>query len=828
MFWPESPEDRARHTLNQMLYRLRRTLGDETVVSHGQDEIGTSADHLRCDVVEFRSALEDTRWEDALALFSGPFLPGFFVSGAPELERWIDEERQAHRRGARDAAVALSEQREREGDFRGAAEWARRAWEIEPSSDSLLRRPLDLLYRLGERSEALLLFESFRRRIAQEYGLEPSAETLELVARIRGAGREGPPAGASRAAATATPDLAEPWEVRHSPAAPVSRTSRGLGGTLSGAGAALVGAAAVAWVFLSSATVTPQSTPLEGTAPVVVVLPVALSGSVSPDYGDLARALTTELTTRLGEIPGLLVVPPETVERHLDETVDPVELGRRLQGDAVVESRLHWQAAGVETSARVVDVGSGETLWDVSHSYPHNELLNAQLDLTVGLASALNVRLSSLPTRDLTFSSDEELRAWSLVSRALDTLAGAGGPLSADREAAARGLIDGALAIDPEYAPAYAALSRIHRTNWNWDRSQVDRLDSAVITAERAVALDPDHYQAQLALSQALGFAAVASPERYPPTIARRRAEAALRAVQLHPGSPEAAGSVGTTFEWAGMVGRSLLWNERARSLRRNWLGVQTNRAHRFWLLGDYESAVEAQRMASELDPRRPRPGAFRVPEYNLSRGRLREARRQIEAVRAADPGNVMTYPVLVYLELVEGNYAAAEELVEELLNREPPVEVINTSNFLTRTVLGFVYLKTGRTREGRRLLEMVLDSHLDRIGVGSGYTGHYDTARILAMLGEPEQAIDRLRIAIDRGWPFYYTEMGLTDPMLDNLREREDFQRIMGDLKAKLDAEREWVHEMLALPGPERFNAMLIDAERQLEVLWRAQRVSR
>jgi hypothetical protein len=45
-----------------------------------------------------------------------------------------------------------------------------------------------------------------------------------------------------------------------------------------------------------------------------------------------------------------------------------------------------------------------------------------------------------------------------------------------------------------------------------------------------------------------------------------------------------------------------------------------------------------------------------------------------------------------------------------------------------------------------------------------------------------------------------------------------------MDELKAKLDAEREWVGEMLALPEPERFHAMLMDAEAQLEVLWEAQ----
>jgi DNA-binding SARP family transcriptional activator/TolB-like protein len=824
MFWPECPEGRARHTLNQMLYRLRRTLGDEVLVSRGQEEIGVCADHLRCDAADFRQALEEARWEDALTLYRGPFLPGFFVSGAPDLERWIDEERQAHRRGARDAALALSEQLDREGDLRGAADWARRAWEIEPASDSLLRRPLTLLHRLGERSEALVLFESFRRRMADEYGLEPSADTLELVARIRAVGAGGREPGGPPPAPAAVPAIATAPAEGRLAAGPASRTERGLGGTLAGAGAALLGAAAVAWIFLSSGSVTPQPAALDRTVPVVVVLPVAVSGSVSPEFGDLTQALTDELTNRLGEVPGLLVVPTESVETYLRETQDPMEVGRRLQGDAVVESRLHWLPSGVGTSSRITDVLTGETLWDASHTYPHNEILNAQLDLTVGLTSALNVRMATLPNRDFTFSSDAELQAWALVSRARDTSAVR--PLSSERAEAARNLIQRALALEADYAPAYAALQLLYLRLWNAHRDEPRWVDSMIAAAERAVALDPDHFASQLSLAQAMRNAALSYPERYPPELLRRGAEAALRAVQLNPGSPEASGVMYPfwTAEAGGGLGRVFLWRERANYLEMNWLGVQNMRTYHFWLLGDYEAAIEAHRLATELDPRDPRPGAFRVPEYNLSRGRLKEARRQIEAVRARDPENVMTVPILVYLDLMEQRFASAEELIEELLSRDPPVEVIATSNFFSRTALGYVYLKTGRVREGRRLLEMVRDVALDRIERGPGYAQVYDLARVYAMLEDPDRAIHWLQVAIDRGWPFYYTEMGPTDPMLENLLENPDFQRMMADLKAELDAEREWVMEMLALPEPERFHAMLMDAEARLEVLWAAQ----
>ena len=56
---------------------------------------------------------------------------------------------------------------------------------------------------------------------------------------------------------------------------------------------------------------------------------------------------------------------------------------------------------------------------------------------------------------------------------------------------------------------------------------------------------------------------------------------------------------------------------------------------------GDTLSLPDEQYSPSRLDPQRPRRSAYRVPEYNLSRGRLKEARQQIEAVRALDPDNV-------------------------------------------------------------------------------------------------------------------------------------------------------------------------------------------
>src|SRR5690242_11415682 len=57
-FWPESDDAHARAALRKALYVLRGSLGDEVLVSHGDDEVGIDSRALWCDASAFRSALD--------------------------------------------------------------------------------------------------------------------------------------------------------------------------------------------------------------------------------------------------------------------------------------------------------------------------------------------------------------------------------------------------------------------------------------------------------------------------------------------------------------------------------------------------------------------------------------------------------------------------------------------------------------------------------------------------------------------------------------------------------------------------------------------------
>jgi DNA-binding SARP family transcriptional activator len=58
--------------------------------------------------------------------------------------------------------------------------------ELAPDDERAVRRLIRLLDRQGNRSAALGVYETFRDRLAADYGVPPSPETLALIAEVRG------------------------------------------------------------------------------------------------------------------------------------------------------------------------------------------------------------------------------------------------------------------------------------------------------------------------------------------------------------------------------------------------------------------------------------------------------------------------------------------------------------------------------------------------------------------------------------------------------------------------------------------------------------------
>src|SRR6476469_4646467 len=90
MFWPEQDDSRARDSLNQAIRFLRQSLGADVIVSRGSEAIGLDWSRMWCDAAEFRAAVAADRLAEALDLYEGELLDGFFAGESRGFEEWLE------------------------------------------------------------------------------------------------------------------------------------------------------------------------------------------------------------------------------------------------------------------------------------------------------------------------------------------------------------------------------------------------------------------------------------------------------------------------------------------------------------------------------------------------------------------------------------------------------------------------------------------------------------------------------------------------------------------------------------------------------------------
>jgi serine/threonine-protein kinase len=187
MFWPGLAESGARRALNQALFAMRTALGRDVIESCGTHGLSVSPQALWCDAVAFDVSLRRGREAEALGLYAGDFAPGLYVSGCSDFDQWVETTRHSLRVRAAHAASSLSAAAAAIGHFEESIAWARRQLEVAPHDESAVRSIIRQLAELGDRAEAVDVYESFAKRLRDELLLDPSPETARLVRDIRSA-----------------------------------------------------------------------------------------------------------------------------------------------------------------------------------------------------------------------------------------------------------------------------------------------------------------------------------------------------------------------------------------------------------------------------------------------------------------------------------------------------------------------------------------------------------------------------------------------------------------------------------------------------------------
>ncbi len=191
LLWGEMPEVDAKNNLRQTLTNLRKSLDEYLSIT--RDSIELTGDYF-LDTAQFeqniRAASPDCLTE-ALDLYQGDLLEGFLVREAPDFEDWLLAERARLREMALFALHTLTEYHTALGQYPVAMNFAARLLAFDPWREEAHRQLMLLQARTGQWSAALAQYETCRRTLEKELGVEPSAETTALYERIRAA-RQGP------------------------------------------------------------------------------------------------------------------------------------------------------------------------------------------------------------------------------------------------------------------------------------------------------------------------------------------------------------------------------------------------------------------------------------------------------------------------------------------------------------------------------------------------------------------------------------------------------------------------------------------------------------
>ena len=377
LLWPELDQDRARAALRHTVYRLRRPLGADAIVSRGDEDIGIDPRIIQCDAAAFEELLDAGSVTEALTLYRGDLLPGFFVPGAPEFERWLDGERARLRGRASSSAWTHAAVCGSTGQPEEAARWARRATSLAPDDEPLLRRVLTLLVQTGDTAGALREYDTFARRLRDDYEASPSPETTELVEQLR---RRGPspvvssPVSARRADVSLTPDTGgELGSTDISPALPAAAAASGAAQPLSGQAPdprsrrrrllplVAVAALALIGVALTWRAVRGGIFGDEPVTPTIAVLPFEVRGSRELEY--LGEGMSDLLSIGLDGVAGLRSADPRlvlTIVRREGRQTDARSARRIAQQ---VGAGLYVTGSVVEAGGRIALTG---TLYDRS------------------------------------------------------------------------------------------------------------------------------------------------------------------------------------------------------------------------------------------------------------------------------------------------------------------------------------------------------------------------------------------------------------------------------------------------------------------------------
>ena len=253
---------------------------------------------------------------------------------------------------------------------------------------------------------------------------------------------------------------------------------------------------------------TPIAAPAVPAAPVEItkvrigellaVLPFRNRSALAED-AYFAEGIHDDLLTQLSKIAGFKVISRTSMMRYENSKLSIREIALELSAGLVLEGAVQRSGDDVRITVPLIDGASDVHLWAETYdrALTTKTVFKIQADIARAVADALQVVLGPADAKALRIGSTKNIRAYEayLQGKLLSALDRA----TPERFTAALALFDRAIALDPKFSEAYARKARTQLASYWFAYSNAAMRDAAIMSVEKARALDPDAIETWMA-----------------------------------------------------------------------------------------------------------------------------------------------------------------------------------------------------------------------------------------------------------------------------------------------------------------------------------------
>jgi adenylate cyclase len=388
--------------------------------------------------------------------------------------------------------------------------------------------------------------------------------------------------------------------------------------------------------------------------PSIAVLPFEnMSGDPEQEY--FADGMVEEIVTALSRFKWLFVIARNSSFTFKGKPVDVKEVGRRLGVRYVLEGSVRKALRKVRITGQLIDAVTGAHIWADRFERDLTDVFALQDEVTVAVVSAIQPKLLQTEIAIAVRRRPENLTAYDFYLRAmqhyyLSSRAGLAEAITLARRA---------LELDPRFGLAAALAGHCHMLNvlygytidFHFDREEALRLsrlalsfddsdpetlasasvtsvymvgdhESAIETSDRAVALNPNSFNAWL--YRGWVYTIAGSSEE-----AVRSFERAMRVSPVDPLLHRALAGIGFAFIELRRFDEAIVAGKKAQRRNPSYSAAYRCLASAFAHLGRDAEAREVAARLLEVDP------AFTISAW-MAQGRRSRAKLMIEGLRKA------------------------------------------------------------------------------------------------------------------------------------------------------------------------------------------------